>query len=248
MKTLESTTDVRGGCSVQRFVSGHGRKYKTIVADPPWRVNNPNGWGKNGKSSGHKHLPYATMTFNEILALPVGDLAADVCHLYLWTTNKWVERSYAVARAWGFNPATLLTWCKPMHGLGPGGHYVQTTEFCLFARRSVEGRNPAIRCETTWWEWPRRKHSEKPEQFLDIAQMVSDAPRIELFARTNRLGWDSWGNECRNDVELVTANDKGERRRESAAPQNSKPTISKSGSPSARPLWLANTCNNKYEN
>lgn len=177
-------------------------QYRTIVADPPWQVNTPNGWGKNGTSSGHKWLPYQAMSLDEISELPVQDCAAEVAHLYLWTTNKWVEASYQVARVWGFKPSTLLTWCKSPHGLGPGGHYVQTTEFVLFARRGAEGRNPAQRCESTWFQWARGSHSAKPEAFLDLVETVSPGPYLELFARRQRLGWDTWGNEALEHVDL----------------------------------------------
>lgn len=177
--------------------------YRTIVADPPWEVNNPNGWGVAGTSSGKKHLPYPTMRLEEIKSLPIGELVGEVAHLYLWTTNKWVEASYAVARSWGFRPATLLTWCKAPHGLGPGGHFVQTTEHILFARRGTEGRNPAQRHITTWFDWKRGSHSAKPDAFFDIVESVSSGPYLELFARRQRLGWDTWGNEALEHVELT---------------------------------------------
>ncbi len=134
--------------------------------------------------------------------MPIAHLADEVAHLYLWVPNKWVEQSYGLVRAWGFRAATLLTWTKQPHGSGPGGHFVQTTEFILFARRGVEGRNPAVRCDTTWFQWKRGKHSEKPEAFLDVVESVSSGPYLELFARRNRLGWDTWGNESLEMVNL----------------------------------------------
>ena len=178
-------------------------RYRTIVADPPWRVNNPNGWGKDGTSAGHRWLPYTTLTLDEIRRLPIADLADTPSHLYLWTTNRWVEAAYDVVREWGFSPSTLLTWCKPEHGDGPGGHFVQTSEFVLFARRGTEGRNPAVRCPRSWFEWPRGAHSAKPEAFLDLVERISSPPRLELFARRQRLGWDTWGNEALEHVSLA---------------------------------------------
>lgn len=64
-----------------------------------------------------------------------------------------------------------------------------------------DARNDGLRCDTRWWMWPRGKHSEKPEAFLDLVESVSHAPRVELFARRNRLGWDTWGNEALEHVE-----------------------------------------------
>lgn len=63
-------------------------------------------------------------------------------------------------------------------------------------------RHDTARCDTRWWEWPRGKHSEKPEAFLDLVERVSPAPRLEMFARRNRLGWDTWGNEALEHVDL----------------------------------------------
>jgi len=65
-----------------------------------------------------------------------------------------------------------------------------------------ENRSDGLRVDTRWWLWPRGKHSAKPEAFLDIVESVSPAPRIELFARRNRLGWETWGNESLQHVGL----------------------------------------------
>lgn len=63
-------------------------------------------------------------------------------------------------------------------------------------------RHDAQRCDTRWFTWPRGKHSEKPEAFLDLVERVSPGPYLEMFARRNRLGWDTWGNECLEHVAL----------------------------------------------
>lgn len=173
------------------FMLMKSMKYRTIVADPPWEVQAGPGWASNGKS---RELTYPTMSLQEIEGLPVESFADDSAHLYLWTINKYIEQTYAIARAWGFSPSCLLTWCKPPHGLGLGGTFVQTTEFCLFARR---GTCPATRrIETSWFHWPRGRHSAKPEAFIDLVESISPGPYLELFARRNRLGWHTWGNEA----------------------------------------------------
>lgn len=164
-------------------------RYRTIVADPPWRVHQPPEWNC-GKPAGRKNrsVPYATMTTSEIAALPVAAMAAESAHLYLWTINRYVEAAYGIARAWGFAPSTLLTWCKPRKGLGVGGAYALTTEHILFARRgkgAFERRHG-----TCWFQWPRGAHSAKPDAFLDIVEQVSPGPYAELFARRARFGWD----------------------------------------------------------
>lgn len=185
------------------------KKYRTIVADPPWRVNTGPSWGqdKNNPVNGISHkLTYPTMTVDEIAALPVGDFAEKDAHLYVWTINAYVREAYAVAEAWGFKPSTLLTWCKPPKGLGLGlglgGAFSLTSEFVLFARRGA--LKNLCRLERSWWEWPRSTHSQKPEAFLDLVEQVSPGPYLELFARRNRLGWDTWGNESLEHVKLET--------------------------------------------
>jgi N6-adenosine-specific RNA methylase IME4 len=146
-------------------------------------------------------LPYPTIGLEKIGMLPIGELADSDAHLYVWTVNAYLRDTYDLVRGWGFKPTTLLTWCKQPHGIGLGGIFIQTTEHVLFARR---GSLPAqTRVDTTWWLWKRGKHSAKPEAFLDIVETVSPAPRLEMFARRNRLGWDTWGNESLEHVELA---------------------------------------------
>jgi len=174
------------------------KKYNVIYADPPWDVKRGPDWDSNGPS---KDLPYPTMDMDAIKSLPVKDLAEKNAHLYLWTINKYIKESYDVAKAWGFNVSCMITWCKPRHGTGIGGTYIQTTEHLLFCRR---GTHKALkRIDTTWFEHKRLKHSEKPMFFRELIESVSAGSRIELFAREKFDGWDSWGNEIDSDIEIA---------------------------------------------
>jgi N6-adenosine-specific RNA methylase IME4 len=168
------------------------KKYQIIYADPPWDVKRGPDWGSNGPSH---PLPYPTMSIEEIKALPVNTIADKNSHLYLWAINKYIYETYEVAKAWGFNVSCMLTWCKPKHGIGIGGTFVQTTEHLLFCRRGTLTARKRI--DTTWFEHKRLSHSEKPQMFRDMIVEVSgdDLPRIELFARQKTEGWDVWGNE-----------------------------------------------------
>lgn len=170
--------------------------YATIVADPPWQQ--PTGGLRRGGSpevawnpGRPSVLPYSTMDLAAIKALPVGSLAADDAHLYLWTTNHYLRAAYEVAEGWGFRPSQVLTWCKAPQGLGLGGAFVSTTEFVLFARKG--GLGVLARGESTWFNAARGCHSQKPAAFGDLVERVSPGPYVELFARAPRLGWDSWG-------------------------------------------------------
>jgi N6-adenosine-specific RNA methylase IME4 len=164
--------------------------YSTIVADPPWDIGAfPANLHTQGQ--GVKPMPYSSMTTEDIEALPVRSLAAPDAHLYLWTTNQFLEPSYAIARAWGFRPVKVLVWCKAPKGRGLGGTFASATEYVLFARRG--SLNSTGRVDRNWWQWARGAHSAKPAAFLDIVEQVSPGPYVELFARAPRLGWDSWG-------------------------------------------------------
>lgn len=154
------------------------------------------------RSTYHRGKPerhYPTMTLEDILALPVSEWVADDAHLWLWGVNRLMEDAYRVVRAWGFTPMSVLTWCKP----GPGmGYYLRTnTEHCIFATR---GRPmvPETKAPSSWFQWPRRRHSEKPPEFFQLVETVSPAPRLEMFARMSRPGWDVWGNEAPDPVAL----------------------------------------------
>jgi len=182
------------------------KKYKTIVADPPW-----NGYGdwRSGSDKAvvkklkgiHIPLAYKTMTIEEIKSLNVAKLADENCELYLWTTQKHLPNAFEVLKAWGFKYCQTLTWCKTPMGTGQGGIYCPTTEFLLLGRK---GKMPKVtRIDTTWWNVKRtNKHSKKPEFFQDLIETVSDAPRLEMFARRERENWDVWGNEVESSVAL----------------------------------------------
>lgn len=184
--------------------------YATIVADPPWdmpdsgkRTQAQNGGWADPKWTGKRSIiPYPRMSLQEIAALPVADLAEKDAHLYVWTTNRFLRDTFGIVEGWGFKPSTVLTWCKAPMGLGMGGAFTLTTEFILFARRG--SLKPLERMDSTWWEWKRGPHSKKPEAFLDIVERVSPAPRLEMFARRNRLGWHTWGNQSLEHVEVAT--------------------------------------------
>lgn len=189
-------------------------RYRTIVADPPWAY--PEGWPTDSTSERSAFrrpgvavntrrraaLPYQSMTVADICDLPVPAMAEDDAHLFLWTTNRYLRDGYRVAEAWGFRPSQLLTWCKSRRGIGPGGVFASTSEYVIYARRGKP--KATARMDSTWFDWPRAEHSRKPEAFLDLVEQVSPGPYLEMFARRNRLGWDTWGNESLNHVDLTT--------------------------------------------
>lgn len=148
------------------------------------------------------------MTLEEISTLPVASLAEPEAYLFLWTTTRYLESAFQVCRAWTFVPRQTLVWCKPPMGQGPGGMFATTTEFVVIAQRigpasHARGRRTnGVRVPTSWFQWPRGAHSAKPEAFIDTVEQVAPGPYLEMFARRQRLGWDTWGNECFQHVNM----------------------------------------------
>ena len=164
------------------------KRYHTILADPPWDIQ------QGGRLGAVQH--YSLMTIEEIRRLPVTGLAHDDAHLWLWTTNAALEQAYDVVRAWGFTPRSLLTWLKPYIGLG---NYLRNcTEQLIFATR---GKAPVlVKNQPNWLFAIRQEHSHKPEELYEIIERCSPGPYVELFARRKRPGWDSWGDEVEADI------------------------------------------------
>jgi N6-adenosine-specific RNA methylase IME4 len=168
------------------------KRYRTIVADPPWRYNVKPPEGAT---------PYPTMTQQELLNLPVGLWAADQAHLYLWTTNSFMVEAHGLARAWGFEPKTIITWIKRHrvsddNWIGMGFYYRGVTEHVIFA---VRGNLKVFRSDQPNILYaPHTNHSEKPAAFYDMVMHMSPGPYLDVFARKQRFGWDSWGDEAFN--------------------------------------------------
>lgn len=179
--------------------------YRTIVADPPWQPTMAITNGGAPKASPQRF--YSTLTVPEIIAMkPAMEKQA---HLYLWCLTQHVDWGYEVARAWDCEPITLLTWKKP--GLGVG-RFRCNTEHVLVARKGDRIGNPfgrggrhAQATDGTLFEWPRGRHSEKPEEFYQLVERLSPGPYLEMFARRRRDGWDAMGNEIDGDISLFAA-------------------------------------------
>jgi N6-adenosine-specific RNA methylase IME4 len=177
------------------------KDFQTIVADPPWPYKGRmRGNFIKGEMRSVPFDEYQTMSIEEICALPVCNVAAKDAHLYLWTTQRFLRDSYAVLDAWGFKESAVLVWAKPPKGVV--GTFVCSTEFCIFARRGHLQQKS--RQMGTCYSWPRGRHSAKPEAFFDMVERVSPPKYLELFARRNRLGWSTWGNEALNHISLET--------------------------------------------
>ncbi len=167
------------------------KKYDVILADPPWNVKAGCEWNSNGKS---RDLEYPTMNIEEIKEIPVQDIAADDCKLFLWTINKYLKESFEVMESWGFKFSTMIVWCKSPNGIGLGGTFSPTNEYLLFG---YKGKVKALkRHDSTWFFANRLRHSRKPHKFRQLIDETFKGNKIELFAREKAHGWDVWGNEA----------------------------------------------------
>ena len=166
-------------------------EYRTVVSDPPWRYDNAS---TRGAAENH----YRTLTIADLKRLPVGDWVTPGAHIYLWTTTNFLDRSFSVLRAWGFEYVTNLVWVKPQMGMG--NYFRVGHEHVLFGARRPRTRTRA-RNLISWWQAPRTAHSAKPESFYDIVERASFPPYLDMFSRRQaqlfgRGDWDRWGLEA----------------------------------------------------
>ena len=166
------------------------RRWPVILVDPPWdyEISAP------GRENSHPAQHYAVMSPAEIRALPVADLAAESCVLFLWTTAPCLEQAFEVIRGWGFEYKSNLVWDKEIIGMG---HWVRGQhEHLLVASKGSPPLPPTESVPASVFRERRREHSRKPEASYRIIEAMYPALRkIELFARSTREGWAAWGNE-----------------------------------------------------
>ncbi len=186
-----------------------GQKFGTIMADPPWQFTN-----KTGKvAPEHRRLNrYPTMPLDDIMSMPVAELAADPAHLYLWVPNALLPDGLAVMSAWGFTYKSNIIWQKIRKDGGPDGrgvgfYFRNVTEILLFGVRGKAARTLAPgRSQVNFiagaepdgdlLKTRKREHSRKPDEQYAIIEACSRGPFLELFARGERPGWTVWGNQA----------------------------------------------------
>jgi N6-adenosine-specific RNA methylase IME4 len=185
------------GQELWRFAAD--RRFATILADPPWRFAN-----RTGKMAPeHKRLSrYGTMTFEEIMGLPIEQLVLPTAHLYLWCPNALLPEALGVMKAWGFIYKSNIVWHKVRKDGGPDGrgvgfYFRNVTELILFGVRGKDARTLAPgRRQVNFVATRKREHSRKPDEQYAIIESCSRGPYLELFARGTRKGWVTWGNQA----------------------------------------------------
>jgi len=180
----EKETQLKENINIQSLPSN---KYQTIVIDPPWPVKKI----LRDERPNQAEFNYPTMSIQEITKFDISSLAHDNCHIYLWTTHKFLPLCFDILIEWGFKYQCLLTWIKNV-GMTPFS-WMYSTEHCLFGRK---GNLPLLQMgKRLDFNAKVREHSRKPEIFYELVKEVSPEPRIDIFSREKREGFDQYGNE-----------------------------------------------------
>jgi len=174
-------------------------RFATILADPPWQFIN-----RTGKiAPEHSRLSrYGTMPLEQIVGLPISDIAMPTAHLYLWVPNALLPDGLATMKAWGFTYKCNLVWHKVRKdggsdGRGVGFYFRNVTELILFGTRGKSARTLAPgRRQVNLLATRKREHSRKPDEQYRIMEACSPGPFLELFARGRRKGWSCWGDQA----------------------------------------------------
>ena len=172
-----------------------GYKASTILADPPWLFKTRSAAGE-GRSA---NLHYKTEGLEEIMALPVAELAAPDSMLLMWMVDWCPQDALDLIEAWGFeHKTTAFTWAKENRSgagwfMGQGYWTRANPEDCWLATRGHPKRlNADVRQLITA---PVAEHSRKPDEIYERIERLVAGPYLELYARRERRGWMTWGNE-----------------------------------------------------
>lgn len=166
-------------------------KFRCIVIDPPWEVQK---YERDVRPNQSGDLDYPTMTHEQIAEFDVQSLASDDgCHLFCWTTQKHLPPTLEIIERWGFKYCLVMVWHKN-GGPQPFGLPQYNCEFVIYARSGA----PEFRDTKqffTCFNAARREHSRKPDEFYELIERVTFGPRIDIFSREKREGFDQFGNE-----------------------------------------------------
>ena len=178
------------------------KKYSIIYSDPPWSYNDKQNTNKLGGAIKH----YPTMDLVALCELPVKTIIEKDAVLFLWVTSPLLEDAFIVVKAWGFRYKTSFVWDKVLHNMG---HYNSVRHEMLLVCTKGKMVPQVKKLFDSVQSIEREKHSKKPQIFREIIDTIyPQGNRIELFARQKNQGWDTWGNEVENSIDLLNQ-DKG---------------------------------------
>lgn len=159
--------------------------FEVINIDPPWA------YGTEYDSNGRRVAsPYPEMSIEELkqFKLPL----ADNCVLFLWTTHRFIWDAKTLLDTWGFAYRNIIVWDKL--DMGTGDLFRMQCEFCLVG---IKGK-PAFDNNHSYRDIiaeKRREHSRKPDTFYNIVDNLVIGRKIDIFSRSKRQGWKTYGND-----------------------------------------------------
>lgn len=169
--------------------------YGALLVDPPWSFK-----GYTAETTPHRSPdePYPVMSLGDLAMLPVKQLAARDCVLFMWTISSHMNQSFELGEWWGFKyKARAFEWFKTTKdGLGTKmgmGHWTrqESETVLLFTRGSPKRLDKGVRSSIFA---PVRQHSRKPDEIYGQIERLVAGPYAELFATQRWQGWDSWGD------------------------------------------------------
>ena len=190
-------------------------KYKTVVIDPPWKVDFDASKRFMVLKEKRKERPqkdhfihldgiYDLEETTDIFEFPINDFAADECLLFLWVTSGKIEGracidiGFDLLEHWGFTYHTIFTWIKP-NNYCVFSPFLSQTEHALVAWRGrlniLTKKQNAVMKNFLYETGYQIKHSEKPAKFYHLLRGWTPKPRIDIFARRAHEGFDGWGDE-----------------------------------------------------
>lgn len=172
------------------------KKYKIIVVDPPWNISKI----QRKVRPNQVEMDYKTMSLEEIKSLEINKISDENSVCFLWTIQKYLKDAFDVLEEWGFKYQRVLTWDK-QNGMSLFGFH-HRTEFVLFGYKGKIEMYPKRKTIPTYFQFKSPRHSAKPDEFYKLIEVFGE-PRIDVFARKQRVGWDCWGDEVPTDVQKI---------------------------------------------